>query len=93
MIAIFQEFEIMKYYVNMLGVADEEALENALETLYKILMYGDKCKINGTNILLKMFENYGGAQKLEALQYHESKDIYEQTVNIIHTFFNLQASD
>lgn len=61
-------------------------LENVLETLYKLLIVGSKCPVNDTNVLLvKLFE-YGGGERLEALQQHPNKKVYDGVVKILTKF-------
>ena len=61
-----------------------------LETLFKLFFVGKKCEQNGQNILLNKFLDYGGASRLQSLQMHEHRGVYEQVVRILTKFFELE---
>ena len=61
LITFFQQYQIMRMYSQALNFDQcQDLLENALESLGKILNYGQRCKIHQVNVMLKAFENYNG---------------------------------
>lgn len=55
----------MRIYVSILESSDhEDLLENALESLWKMFLYGQRSKVHQENVILNQFKNYDGGSRL-----------------------------
>ena len=55
----------MQKYVTFLDIKyDADLLDNFIKALDKILLIGNRVLVNGTNIMLEKFMEYGGIAKL-----------------------------
>jgi len=76
--------------VDLLVEQDTRFLMVALEGVENCLKWGEQFNIkdeSGTNKFVVEMENRGGIDKVEALQAHQSNDVYEKAVNIIERYF------
>jgi len=53
---------------------------------------GNKSLVDGNNIMLVKFMEYGGIEKVDKLQFHESSAVYKSAVNIITKFFDVEEA-
>lgn len=58
----------------------------------KMLLVGNKCLVDGNNVMLVKFMDYGGTEKVDKLQFHQSKLVYKAAVNIITKFFDVEEA-
>ena len=69
---------------------DANAIEVGLKCLFSLLTVGVE---NSGNAVLKHLERLPGClERLEQLQHHNSKEIYNMVVKIFKTFFDLEES-
>jgi len=77
----------------LIDLLDEHNARNllvALQGIENCLKWGEQFNIkdeNGTNRFVAELENRGGIDKIEALQAHQSHDVYEKAVKILETYF------
>jgi len=79
----------MKIYVELMDEKSVMLLESVLKCMYKIFLIANKALVDGNNIMLTKFMEYGGAVKLDKLQEHESSKIYKAAVAILTKFFEV----
>jgi len=74
---------------DLLSFPDTEVIEVALNGLDNILKLGQNdSRLNGTaNPYALRIEECGGLDKIEYLQGHQKKRIYNKTFQIIETYF------
>lgn len=58
-----------------------------------MLLIGNRALVDGNNILLQKFMDYGGVDKVEKLQHHESSKIYKNAVAILTRFFEVEDNN
>lgn len=85
-------YDVIRVFVHLLEEDAPEILENVLETLFKVLSLGKKCSTDNSNVLLAKFLEYGGANRLEDLQMHENKGVYNKAIKILTKFFELETN-
>ena len=88
---VIQSLNIIEGVVNLI-VQDEDAnaIEVGLKCLFSLLNVGVE---NNGNVILKHLERLPGClERLEQLQHHKSKEIYDMVVKIFKTFFDLEES-
>jgi hypothetical protein len=61
-----------------------------LDALCKLIGVGDRCKVNGKNVIVERLLAGGGGTRLEELQMHPNKEVYDRTVNILTRYFELE---
>jgi hypothetical protein len=87
---LYKATNIVRYYLNILSVDDNKAVEVALECLFVILSLGEKFKGNGKNPLVLDLHALGAIDLLEKLQYHKSDAVYENVSKILQAYFEIQ---
>ena len=81
------KYDVIRVFVNLLGEENEAILENTIECLYKILKLGAKLSENPkNNVFLNVFNSYGGSERLQNLQLHSSKKVYERASKLMKKF-------
>lgn len=70
---------------------DEEILKANLEAIENILNFGAKhLNQRQENTFLTIFESFGGTQKIEKLQSHQSDEVHEKALEILETYYDLE---
>ena len=84
------ELRVFDTYLALLADdGDAKLLEKALTTLYDILVVGERAA--QPNPFLRMMESVPGClERLEALQRHDSGEIYRLVLKIVQRFFTLE---
>lgn len=78
------DFQLMRYFVNLLTVTDEKAVEVGLEGIRNFLLLGDKIKgKTAENPMIRELNQYDGISKLEQLQSHKSMAIYRKVYSML----------
>lgn len=79
---------------DLIGCADARIIVVALEALENLLKVGavDEQKY-GVNKVANFIEEYGGLDKIEALQNHENHEVYDKSVRIIELHFAGEEDD
>jgi importin subunit alpha-1 len=87
----FVEKGILPPLCEQLQLADSKILVVAMDGIENILKVGHAEMLsNGLpeNPYAKIVETCGGADRLEQLQFHDTRDIYERAVKILRTYFD-----
>eukprot|EP00192_Tetraselmis_astigmatica_P003312 CAMPEP_0117681070 /NCGR_PEP_ID=MMETSP0804-20121206/18746_1 /TAXON_ID=1074897 /ORGANISM="Tetraselmis astigmatica, Strain CCMP880" /LENGTH=589 /DNA_ID=CAMNT_0005490723 /DNA_START=113 /DNA_END=1880 /DNA_ORIENTATION=- len=82
----------IKPMCDLLTVNDSRIVTVALEGLENILKVGESMKEQGlttTNVFADMVDEAEGLDKIEGLQNHENQDIYEKSVKVLETYFDI----
>lgn len=74
---------------DLLDVGEVRILLVAMEALESILRHGEASKLN----VGLMVDQADGVDKLEILQEHENKDVYDRAVRIIEKYFGGEEED
>lgn len=74
---------------DLLDVGEVKILLVAMEALECILKHGVAAKLN----ICLMIDQSDGVDKLETLQEHENKDVYDRAVRIIEKYFGGEEED
>lgn len=88
---VVQTLNITEGVVNLITQdEDANAIEVGLKCLFSLLNVGVE---NSGNVILKHLERLPGClERLEQLQHHNSKEIYNMVVKIFKTYFDLEES-
>ncbi|RZC56136.1 hypothetical protein C5167_014998 [Papaver somniferum] len=82
---------------DLLTSTDSRIVMVCLKGLENILRVGESDnelgKTNGGNIYAEMIDYCGGLDKIEALQNHDNKDIYDMSVYILETYWSKDEED
>lgn len=80
---------------DLLTVMDSKILQVALNGLENILRLGDQHakSSNGSNPYAVMIEECYGLDKIEFLQSHENRDIYQKAFDMIERYFGTEEED
>jgi importin subunit alpha-1 len=80
--------------IELLNSNDQRVVRVILDGLENILEVGDK-KLKKTNFneYVIVIEQAGGIERLENLQYHANKEIYEQSVHLLERFFGAEEEN
>lgn len=84
-IQMIEKYPLIKPYSDLLLAKDTRTVEvvlSGLQTLFRVAE-----TINGLANFCCMLEEIGTVDKLEALQNHENREIYEKAYNIIDMYF------
>ena len=82
----------MRLYIDMLDSDNPQFLSEILKSTMKILLVGNKSLVDGNNVMLMKFMEYGGTEKVDKLQFHQSSSVYRSAVNIITKFFEVEET-
>lgn len=83
--------EIVEVLCQCLKMKESKILAVALEALENILIFGRKYYMqNGQNLLVRRIEQLGMFEVLENLQYHHVEIIYEKTLKLLETHFDVE---
>lgn len=80
---------VLKPLCDLLYVQDARLVEVTLDTIANIL----KADTDGSNSYADAIEEYGGMEKIEALQNHENNDVYKKANHIITTYYSEEEDD
>lgn len=82
----------IKPLCDLLSCSDARIIIVALEGLENILKVGEEEKntTNGINLYVHQIEDAGGLDKIEHLQVHQNEDIYNKSVTLLETYFELE---
>lgn len=87
----------IKPLCDLLDCSDVRIITVALEGLENILKVGDSEKelagAEGQNPYSTMVDEANGLDKIEELQNHSNREIYEKAVNILETFFDVEDGE
>ena len=72
---------------------DPRSLVVALEGLNFILKCGQEHLVNGENPFVAKAEECGIVDHIEQLQMVENQKVYEKSINILETYFELEQQD
>jgi hypothetical protein len=62
-----------------------------LKSLFQIIKFGEQFKINGgENPIIRDMVNHNGLPIIEALQMHDSTDVYSAVIAIMISFFEIE---
>jgi importin subunit alpha-1 len=80
--------------VDLLSSPDQRVIRVILDGLENMLEMGGK-NINNSefNEYALIIEQSGGVEKLENLQYHNNKEIYDHSVRLLEKFFGAEEED
>jgi len=81
---------IVKPLCDLLEFPDPKIIMVALEGLENLLRTGPK---GPGNDVATQIDEFGGVQKLEALQRHQANEIYEKSLKILETYFEAEDDD
>lgn len=65
---LYLHYDIIRKYVDLLEETNSALLEEVLKSTNKLLMISNKNLVDGQNVLLLKFAEYGGPDKLVKLQ-------------------------
>lgn len=88
---LIEKYQILKPYCDLLDAKDPRTVKVVLNGLGNLLLLTER--LGGTEHLCMMIEEFGGLDKLEALQSHENEDIYKKAFAIIDTYFGSEATE
>ncbi len=71
----------------MLDAPEAEVVKLILGTVSKVLMAGEK--EDGENDYADQFESVGGLKKLESLQLHPNREIYDAALKVMKQHFEV----
>lgn len=77
----------MLYSQNMSFEADSDLIKTILESIEEILKLGIPANKGDFNLYQKDFEAVGIVEKLESLQLHSNRRVYESAVSLIEKYF------
>ena len=72
---------------------DAKYLAVCLEALSNLLSFGKNNSINGVNPLVVELEKMGMCDVLEKLQYHPVEFVYDKTLKLLETYFEIQYNE
>ena len=67
-----------------------ENLAVCLEAFGNLLAFGKKRNKNGLNEIALKVEKMGMFDTLEKLQYHPVETVFEKTLNLLETYFDIE---
>ncbi|KAJ0033151.1 hypothetical protein NQD34_000258 [Periophthalmus magnuspinnatus] len=82
---------VLPSLVRLLSTKESKIILIILDAICKILQMA--AKTGESDKLYLMFEEVGGLEKLEALQYHDNEAVYKSSLDIINRFFSLENED
>lgn len=85
----------IKPLCDLLSYQDVKIINVALEGLENILAAGQKFEDenDGINRFAEYIDEAEGIEKIEFLQTHENKDIYDKAVKILETYFGVEEEE
>lgn len=83
------DYGIMEPYIEMLNTKDPVLLKVLLEGISFMLDAGVREDTMDNEVAIR-FEENGGLSRLESLQYHSNRNVYEKSVLIIDKFYGLE---
>ncbi|XP_020787013.1 importin subunit alpha-1 [Boleophthalmus pectinirostris] len=89
--AYLVQCHVLPALVQLLTSKDSKIILIILDAIFNILQMAEKTG-EGDKLCL-MFEEFGGLEKLEALQCHDNEAVYKSSLNIIDRFFTLENED
>jgi len=81
---------ILRIICNCLKMEDAKYLAVCLEAFSNLLSFGKKSNKSGPNPIVVEVEKMGMFDILEKLQYHPVEIVYEKTLKILETYFEVQ---
>ncbi len=87
------EQNILRIICDCLKMEDAKYLAVCLEALSNLLSFGKNNSINGVNPLVVELEKMGMCDVLEKLQYHPVEFVYDKTLKLLETYFEIQYNE
>jgi len=82
---MFNEYKLMKPFLDLLAATDPITIQVVLEGLSRL--FGVCVKLGGTENLCVMIDDLGGFEKLHALQRHENEQVRNKTNAFMDKYF------
>ena len=84
---------ILRIICECLKMDDAKFLAVCLEAFGNLLAYGKKKNPSGPNFIVSEVEKMGMLDLLEKLQYHPVEIVYDKTLKILETYFEVEVNE